>query len=139
MKKENGITLIALVITIIVMLILVIVTVSFALNGDLFGKARTASQDYRAAQINEAVALAKTDIYAAFYHGDYTSGQPTEQDVTNLIDSYLDGDLKGKVTCTAKSTTSSGTTYTIAVDSTVTNLPTGFTPSVIFCDFWKSE
>ncbi len=43
MKKDNGITLIALVITIIVMLILVIVTVSFAMNGGLFTNAREAS------------------------------------------------------------------------------------------------
>ena len=37
-KKNNGITLIALVITIIVMLILVAVTISMAINGGLFEK-----------------------------------------------------------------------------------------------------
>ncbi len=37
MKKQNGITLIALIITIIVMLILVGVTINVALNGGLFG------------------------------------------------------------------------------------------------------
>ena len=41
-QKNNGITLIALIITIIVMLILVGVTVNVALNGGLFSKARTA-------------------------------------------------------------------------------------------------
>ena len=43
MKKEKGITLIALIITIIVMLILVAVTINVALNGGLFEKAKTAS------------------------------------------------------------------------------------------------
>ena len=40
MKKEKGITLIALIITIIVMLILVAVTISVALNGGLFNNAK---------------------------------------------------------------------------------------------------
>ena len=43
MKKQNGITLIALIITIIVMLILVAVTISVALNGGLFNNAKDAS------------------------------------------------------------------------------------------------
>ncbi|MBO4815371.1 MAG: hypothetical protein J5507_00020 [Clostridia bacterium] len=42
MKKQNGITLIALIITIIVMLILVAVTINVALNGGLFDKAENA-------------------------------------------------------------------------------------------------
>ena len=42
-KKEKGITLIALIITIIVMLILVGVTINVALNGGLFDKAKTAA------------------------------------------------------------------------------------------------
>ena len=44
MKNEKGITLIALIITIIVMLILVGVTINVALNGGLFNKAKTASE-----------------------------------------------------------------------------------------------
>ncbi len=43
MKKEKGITLVALIITIIVMLILVGVTISVALNGGLFDKAKNAA------------------------------------------------------------------------------------------------
>ena len=43
LKKNQGITLIALVITIIVMLILVAVTITMAVNGGLFGYARNAS------------------------------------------------------------------------------------------------
>lgn len=42
MKSQKGITLIALVITIIVMLILVGVTITMALNGNLFNYAKDA-------------------------------------------------------------------------------------------------
>ena len=42
MKKDNGITLIALIITIIVMLILVAVSVNVAMNGGIFDRARNA-------------------------------------------------------------------------------------------------
>ena len=48
MKKDNGITLIALVITIIVMLILVVVTIRIATDGKLFdyaGKAAKQTQE----------------------------------------------------------------------------------------------
>ena len=44
MKKQKGITLIALIITIIVMLILVGVTINVALSGGLFEKANSASK-----------------------------------------------------------------------------------------------
>ena len=44
-KKNEGITLIALIITIIVMLILVAVTINMAVNGGLFGYAGNAARD----------------------------------------------------------------------------------------------
>ena len=49
-NKQNGITLIALIITIIVMLILVGVTINVALNGNLFGKAETAKTETQKAK-----------------------------------------------------------------------------------------
>ena len=55
-KKNNGITLIALIITIIVMLILVGVTINVALNGGLFEKAKNASvQTQREADREELI------------------------------------------------------------------------------------
>ena len=54
-QKENGITLIALIITIIVMLILVAVSVSVALNGGLFDKATTASKQMEEETIYEDI------------------------------------------------------------------------------------
>ena len=53
-NKQNGITLIALIITIIVMLILVGVTVSVSLNGGLFTKAKQAGEDYETEVVREA-------------------------------------------------------------------------------------
>jgi len=52
-KKKNGITLIALIITIIVMLILVAVTITIAVNGGLFNYARNASVKTNEAMENE--------------------------------------------------------------------------------------
>ena len=53
MKKQNGITLIALIITIIVMLILVGVSVTIALEGGLFGTAKDVADRYEAEKANE--------------------------------------------------------------------------------------
>ena len=53
MKEKNGITLIALIITIIVMLILVAVTITMAVNGGLFGYAGNAARDTELAKNKE--------------------------------------------------------------------------------------
>ncbi len=53
MKSEKGITLIALVITIIVMLILVGVTITMALNGNLFNYAKDAKTRTQNALVEE--------------------------------------------------------------------------------------
>ncbi len=62
MKKQKGITLIALIITIIVMLILVGVTVTTAINGGLFEKARIGAKgtqkEVDREKLNMAVAFA---------------------------------------------------------------------------------
>jgi len=48
MRKEKGITLVALIITIIVMMILVAVSVAIVINSDLLGTAKNAGTAYRA-------------------------------------------------------------------------------------------
>ena len=53
MNNKNGITLIALIITIIVMLILVAVTISIAVNGGLFGYAGNAAKETEVAKRTE--------------------------------------------------------------------------------------
>ena len=50
-KTKNGITIIALVITIIVMLILIEVTVTTAINGDLIGTTKKSKEETRYIQV----------------------------------------------------------------------------------------
>ena len=65
LKKQNGITLIALIITIIVMLILVGVTINVALNGGLFTKAETATKQTQKAVEEEQLMTAIVTAYNA--------------------------------------------------------------------------
>ena len=53
MRKEKGITLVALIITIVVMLILVAVSVNVIVNSDLIGHAEKTGDAYRNAIAKE--------------------------------------------------------------------------------------
>ena len=55
MKDKNGITLIALIITIIVMIILVGVTINIVLNGGLFGTTNEAAMQQEKQSILEKI------------------------------------------------------------------------------------
>lgn len=70
MKKENAITLIALVISIIVIIILSGVVINTLINGGIIDKAKSATQEYKNAQDYEETQIAK---------------------YTNEIDNYIDG------------------------------------------------
>ena len=61
LKNKNGITLIALVITIIILLILAGISISSLTNNGLFGKTEEADRKTEIAQIKEDIQL---DIYA---------------------------------------------------------------------------
>ena len=79
LNKQNGITLIALVITIIVMLILVAVTISMAVNGGLFEKAGKATGDTKnAMNAEQALANGQITIDGKTYESidDYLAGNP---------------------------------------------------------------
>lgn len=84
MKKQSGITLIALVITIIVMLILVAVTITMAVNGGLFEYAKKAVDETQNA-INAEQKLADERIkvgdkwYASI--DDYIKNNPIKQGI----------------------------------------------------------
>jgi len=54
LTSKNGITLIALIITIIVMLILVSVTIGLTVNSDIFGKAQEAGREWQQNEVNLA-------------------------------------------------------------------------------------
>ncbi len=92
MKGQKGITLVALIITIIVMLILVAVSISVAMDGGLFTRARGASRQTKQAQVAEAVALAKAELLSDFYSKKTNVERtvPTEGYIENLIQGYLD-------------------------------------------------
>ena len=52
-KNQNGITLIALVVTIIVILILAGITIQVVLQGGIFDQANKASESYKIADLRE--------------------------------------------------------------------------------------
>lgn len=71
MKKENGITLIALIITVIILLILAGTAISIAINGgDIFGKASQARAEW-----NEAVAEEESELnkYIRMVNGEFVT------------------------------------------------------------------
>jgi len=116
MKDQKGITLVALIITIIVMLILVAVTISVALNGGLFTRARQASLETKIAEVKEAMALAKAEVLSEYYAklGNTTTPYtPVDgKGFADLVNAYLDKTLKvDNFTVTA---TNESTTYTFA-------------------------
>jgi flagellar basal body-associated protein FliL len=64
LKKENGITLVALVVTIVVLLILATVTINMALNNNgIFGRAKNATNTYKQAEANEAAGMNDIGAY----------------------------------------------------------------------------
>ena len=74
MKKDNGITLIALVITIIVMLILVVVTIRIATGGKLFDYAGEAAKKTQN-EVDEETKL--------------SNGNINGQSIKNIVDNAL--------------------------------------------------
>ncbi len=79
MKKSNGITLIALIITIIIMLILVAVSISILINSGLIGKAKEGAQKKKTAYEEESRMGDSLNINGVMY---------------NSIDEFI-GDLDG--------------------------------------------
>ena len=64
LKKQNGITLVALVVTIIVLIILAGVTLMIALDNDgIISKTKEGAQEYEDAQTNEDAQLEKVNEY----------------------------------------------------------------------------
>ena len=85
MRNNKGITLIALVITIIVMLILVGVSVTVALNGGLFTRAKTAASGTEEERQKE-LALSNGDIVDQWVNGTAsTATTENEQKVMHTI------------------------------------------------------
>lgn len=80
-KQENGITLIALVITIIILLILAGVTISIVMNSGVIEKSQTAANDYNYEQAREKLRLAILEYNFAGYAGEQ---EEFEQIIENI-------------------------------------------------------
>ena len=82
MKKEKGMTLVALIITIIILLILASISIQALTGSGLFGKAQQAKQETENAQIKENTTLNEYEEWIAKYEGNGSSseGQP----ITNV-------------------------------------------------------
>ena len=62
MKKENGITLVAMVITIIILLILATVSISLVMNNGILDKAKSAVDKYSEGEIEEQIKLSYLEL-----------------------------------------------------------------------------
>jgi len=95
-RKENGVTLVALVITIIVLLILAGVTISMVMGDDgILGNAESAAKDYSNADMKSTVALAantvNTSALAKKYGGEGSYAAFTKANLATELGKLLPG------------------------------------------------
>ena len=100
MKKQSGITLIALVITIIVMLILVGVTINIAIQGGLFGIGRGAAKDTQIEGDKETLQGAVVAAYNV-ETGEIESAQKILDNLPKDLPEEWKVDGTGPYTCTS--------------------------------------
>ena len=116
MKKQNGITLVALVITIIVLLILAGVSISLVVgqNG-ILGKATNAVDANEEATVKQEISLAVADAQMAYYTA-WTSNQSTWKSIYyGDIDFYKNNCSSGTVSLDTGSVTNTSNTNTGSV------------------------
>ena len=99
MKRTNGITLIALIITIIVLLILAGVTLNFIRTGNIFGIAGISTEEYRKSQIKENIEVSILDTQL-------------EKGREVTLDEIIDGLIEKGITTEEGSDRESGTVIT---------------------------
>ena len=129
MKTKNGITLIALIITIIVMLILVGVTVTAAVNGGLFEKSKEAAKGTEIGREKEELTSAITTAY------DEATGKVDKTKLGKALGTgwSVDGEEDGPYTVKSPKQN----IYKVAVDGTITEkktIPAGTKLAEIYCD-----
>jgi type II secretory pathway pseudopilin PulG len=86
LKNKNGITLVALIITIIVLLILAMVSISLVMNSGIIDKSKTAVDKYSQEEIQEQLKLAYSEWEVARWDG--TAGDATVFVRTRLSQTY---------------------------------------------------
>ena len=82
MKKENGITLVALVISIIILLILATVSISLVINNGILDKAKSAVDKYSDGEVEEQIKLAYSEYQNAIW-------EETEKNRTEFLQEKL--------------------------------------------------
>ena len=86
-KKEKGITLISLIVTIIIMLILAAVTIRIVASGGLIRNAEDAALETRAGSLEHEVNAWKSEVYYVLEFGGYA---PTaEEKIEELLKDKL--------------------------------------------------
>lgn len=121
MKKNNGITLIALVITIIVLLILAGVSIAMITSQDgILGKSKLAKAKNEVGATIDSVTIKMSELQADFYDKKYVQGKTTTDDA-NLVDiqTYVLKNLTGITNVEVKEATNE-IVISSASDSTVT-------------------
>lgn len=118
-KRSEGITLIALVITIIVLLILAVVSVQIITNQGIIGHAENATERYTAEQEKELIGLAHADYkMSRMNNTDYTMQDALDNEQAGAI---AEGDETSGWTITFNN---SGNQYTLTNDGTITPVST---------------
>ena len=84
-KKENAITLVALIITIIVLLILAMVSIALVMNSGIINKSKTAVDKYSQEEIQEQIKLAYSEWQMGQYSGETRTVQAFMQEKLNSI------------------------------------------------------
>ena len=115
MKKNKGITLIALIITIVVMLILVGVTVNVLINSNILGSAKNTAKKWQDEAQKEAENIV-IDIDGKKYAS---------------IEDYLAGNTIVKSNIAGGTRVTENTEYTIEDETRTAMIPAGFTVSGI--------
>ena len=97
MKKNKGITLVALIITIIVLLILAGVSLSFVFNGGILDKAQLAVNKYQESSVNEQEILNSIDKYLSEEIGGSSGGEEPENPDSTPEEPEQDGIQVGDI------------------------------------------
>ena len=85
LKNKNGITLVALIITIIVLLILAMVSISLVMNSGIINKSKTAVDKYSQEEVQEQIKLAYSEWQMGQYSGETRTAAEFMQAKLNSI------------------------------------------------------
>ena len=102
LKNKNGITLVALIITIIVLLILAMVSISLVMNSGIIDKSKTAVDKYSKEEIGEQLKLAYSEYQMSQYTGTPIDIQAKLREIygndvtATLANGKLTATIKGK-------------------------------------------